>query len=139
AIVGLFVLDRNREARTSKALWVPCFYLLIIGSRSVSSWFGATPSADALYGNGVYSSPVDEAVSLGLLAVGVAILIARWRKVELLVRRSGPIALFYSYAALSALWSDLPFFTFKHWIKAVEDVVMVLIVWTDRDPVTAIR
>jgi O-antigen ligase len=47
--------------------------------------------------------------------------------------------LFYSYAALSILWSDLPYFTFKHWIKAVEDIVMVLIVWTDHDPVMAIR
>ncbi len=47
--------------------------------------------------------------------------------------------LFYFYAALSILWADLPYFTFKHWIKAVEDVVMVLVIWTDRDPVMAIR
>jgi len=166
AIIGLFVLDRDGKARTSKALWIPFIYLLIIGSRAVSSWFGSAPLPDAMYGDGVYSSPVDQAVSLGLLAVGLMVLIARWRKVGLLVRRSGPtvlfysyaapgiarwrkagllvrrsgpIVLFYSYAALSILWSDLPYFTFKHWIKAVEDVVMVLIVWTDHDPVMAIR
>ena len=138
AIIGLFVLDRDREARTSKALWIPFIYLLIIGSRAVSSWFGSTPP-DALYGDGVYSSPLDQAVSLGLLAAGLIVLIARRRKVGLLVRRNGAIALFYSYAALSILWSDLPYFTFKHWIKAVEDVVMVLIVCTDHDPVMAMK
>jgi O-antigen ligase len=139
AIIGLFVLDRDREARTSRALWIPFIYLLIIGSRAVSSWFGTTPPPDALYGDGVYSSPVDQAVNLGLLAVGLMALIARRRKVGLLVWRNGPIVLFYCYAALSILWSDLPFFTFKHWTKAVEDLVMVLIVWTDADPVMAIR
>ncbi len=139
AIIGLFVLDRDGEARSSRALWIPFIYLLIISSRAVSSWFGFTASPDALYGDGVYSSPVDQAVSLGLLAVGLIALIARRRKVGLLVRLSGPIVLFYSFAALSILWSDLPYFTFKHWIKAVEDLVMVLIVWTDHDPVMAIR
>jgi exopolysaccharide production protein ExoQ len=139
AIIGLFVLDRDGEARTSRALWIPFIYLLIIGSRAVSSWFGSTVPEDALYGDGIYSSPVDQAVSLGLLAVGLMVLIARRRKVGLLVRQSGPLMLFYSYAALSILWSDLPFFTFKHWIKAVEDFAMVLIVWTDHDPVMAIR
>jgi exopolysaccharide production protein ExoQ len=139
AIIGLFVLDRDGEARTSKALWIPFIYLLIIGSRAVSSWFGSTPPTDALYGDGVYSSPVDQAVNLGLLAFGLIALIARRRKVALLIRRNGPMVLFYSYAALSILWSDLPFFTFKHWIKAVEDVVMVLVVSTDRDPMAAIR
>jgi O-antigen ligase len=139
AIVGLFVLDRDGEARTSKALWVPFIYLLIIGSRAVSYWFAATPPPDALYGAGVYSSPIDQGVNLGLLALALMALIARRRKVGLLLQRSGPIVLFYSYAALSILWSDLPYFTFKHWIKAVEDVLMVLVVCTDRDPVMAIR
>jgi exopolysaccharide production protein ExoQ len=139
AIIILFVLDRNGEARTSRALWIPFIYLLIISSRAVSSWFGSTTPLDALYGDGVYSSPVDQAVSLGLLTVGLMALIARRRKIGSLVRQNGPLVLFYCFAGLSILWSDLPYFTFKHWIKAVEDVVMVLIVWTDRDPVMAIR
>jgi exopolysaccharide production protein ExoQ len=138
-IIGLFVLDRDGEARTSKALWIPSIYLLLICSRPVSSWLGVTPPDAAMYGDGIYSSPIDQFVSLGLLALGFMTLIARKRKVGLLLRGSGPIVLFYSYAALSILWSDFPYFTFKHWIKAVEDVVIVLIVWTDRDPVMAVK
>lgn len=138
-IIGLFVLDRDGEARTSKALWIPSIYLLLICSRPVSSWLGVTPPDAAMYGDGIYSSPIDQFVSLGLLALGLMTLIARKRKVGLLLRGSGPIVLFYSYAALSILWSDFPYFTFKHWIKAVEDVVIVLIVWTDGDPVMAVK
>lgn len=138
-IIGLFLLDRNGEARTSKGLWVPFIYFLSISSRSVSAWLGDAPNPVNEPTNGIYSSPIDQAVSLVLLAVGLMILITRWRKLGPLVQRSWPIVLFYSYAALSVLWSDFPYVTFKHWTKAVEDVVMVLIVWTDVDPVMAIK
>lgn len=138
-IIGLIVLDRDSEARTSKAIWIPLIYVLIIGSRPVSMWLGDSPDAVTDAVNGVYSSPIDSAVSLALLALGAVTLIVRRKKVVLLARGSGPIVLFYSYAALSILWSDLPYVTLKHWTKAVEDVVMVLIVWTDVDPVMAVR
>ena len=36
-IVGLFALDRERKAQTSKALWIPVVWLLINGSRPVSA------------------------------------------------------------------------------------------------------
>jgi exopolysaccharide production protein ExoQ len=138
-IIALFVLDKDREVRTSRALWIPSIYLLIICSRPISSWFGVRPPDAAMFGDGIYSSPIDQFVSLVLLALALMTLIARRRKVRLLLRQSGPIVLFYSYAGLSMLWSDLPFFTFKHWTKAVEDVAMVLIVWTDPDPVMAMK
>jgi O-antigen ligase len=135
-IIGLFVLDRNGEAQASKALWIPVVYLCICGSRSVSAWLGVNPLDEV---NGVYSSPIDAAVNLVLLALGLIVLIARRRQSRLLLRRSGAVLLFYSYGLLSVLWSDLPFITFKHWTKGVEDVVMVLIVLTDKNPIMALR
>lgn len=138
-IAGLFVLDRDRERRTSSILWVPLIYLLIIGSRSVSSWLGIAPPPDELYGDAIYSSPIDQAVVLVLLALGLMTLIARRRKVGPVLQRSWAILLFYCYGAFSIFWSDTPFFTFKHWTKAVVDLVMALIVLTDLDPVAAIK
>ena len=135
-IIGLFVLDRDSDARTSKVLWIPVIYMLIVSSRPVSAWLGVEPP-DAV--NGVYSSPIDGAVNLILLAFGSMVLIARRGKAGLLLRRSGPIMLFYCYAGLSMLWSDLPYVTFKHWTKGVEDVIMVLVVWTDINPVMAVK
>lgn len=135
-IVGLFVLDRDRATQTSKGLWLPFIYLLIISSRPVSSWVGIAPP-DAV--NGVYASPIDGAVDVALLILGLMILVTRRRKAGLLLRQSGPILLFYAYAGLSVLWSDFPYVTFKHWSKAVADVVMALIVWTDINPTTAMK
>jgi exopolysaccharide production protein ExoQ len=135
-IIGLFVLDRDPEARTSKALWIPIMYLLIVSSRPVSLWLGLSQPTPV---DGIYSDPIGQALDLALWALGLMALIARGRKVGLMLRTNRPILLFFSYAALSILWSDFPYVTFKHWFKGVEDVVMVLVVLTDGDPVMAVK
>ena len=50
-----------------------------------------------------------------------------------------PILLFFLYCALSILWADYPFVAFKHWNKGIGDIVMVLIILTDPDPVAALK
>ncbi len=40
-ILGLFALDRDRNARTSKALWLPVIWMSLAGSRMVSQWLDA--------------------------------------------------------------------------------------------------
>jgi exopolysaccharide production protein ExoQ len=137
-IIGLFILDRDREHRTSKALWIPVIYFLIACSRPVSAWLGIAPaeSETQLYLNG---SPVDRAVDLVLLIAAILVLLKRRQRVGALLRRNAPILLFFSYALLSVFWSDFPLVTFKHWTKGVGDVAVALIVVTDSDPAYAIR
>jgi len=137
-ILGLFWLDRDREARTSKALWVPVLWLLINGSRSVSQWMESGPIVDSPE-RYVEGSPLDAFVFGTLLAAGLIVLVGRRRQVGLLLRANGPILLFFSYCALSTLWSDYTFVAFKRWTKALGDVVMVLIVLTDPDRLPALK
>jgi len=146
-ILALFLLDRDENARTSGALWMPVIWLLINGSRPVSQWLQTGPTISQiqttprpveadLYLDG---SPLDAVVWAILLAVGMAVLFTRREQVWTLLRANGPILLFFSYCALSIIWSDYPFVAFKRWIKAVGDVVMILIVLTDLNPSFAIR
>ena len=137
-ILGLFWLDRDREARTSKALWIPVLWLLINGSRSVSQWMESGPIVDSPE-RYVEGSPLDAFVFGTLLAAGLIVLVGRRRQVGLLLRANGPILLFFSYCALSTLWSDYTFVAFKRWTKALGDVVMVLIVLTDPDRLPALK
>lgn len=138
AILGLFMLDRDRQARFSKALWIPVVWLLINGSRPVSQWLQVGPTMDSpdAYLNG---SPLDALVFTILLAVGFFVLVRRKRRVGKILRANLPIVLFFSYGLLSTLWSDYTFVAFKRWIKAVGDLVMVLVVLTDPDPLAAIK
>jgi len=55
------------------------------------------------------------------------------------LRNNGPILLFFFYCALSLFWSDFPGVAFKRWTKAVGDLVMVLVVLSDREPTAAIK
>jgi len=135
-IAGLFWLERDKKAQVSKAVWIPAIYLVIISSRSVSSWLEMAPPQME---DGVYSSPLDAGIMLVLLALAVIVLISRQRKVRTLLSGNIPILLFYAYAAVSMVWSDIPFVTLKHWTKGIEDVLIILVVVTDDAPVLAIR
>jgi len=137
-ILGLFWLDRDPDSRTSKALWIPVAWLLIAGSRPVSMWLHMAPPTDQ---TDVYleGSPVDRFLFTTLLAIGCWVLIMRGRRVTRLLSVNWPILLFFLYCALSAVWSDYPEVAFKRWIKALGDLVMVLIVLTDIDPSAAVK
>src|SRR2546425_1466858 len=138
AIWGFFWLDRDRNARTSKALWIPVTWVLIAASRPVSQWLQMTPPIDTpdQYLDG---SPIDRLVFAGLLAAGVIVLVKRGRQVGTLLRANAAILLFFFYCGVSILWSDYPDVASKRWIKGLGDLVMVLIVLTDLDPSTAIK
>jgi exopolysaccharide production protein ExoQ len=136
-IAGLFWLDRG-GIRVSKALWIPTVWLLLSGSRPISMWLGVKLDAGpaTIYEEG---NPVDRVVLLGLEIIALFILVRRSAQVGALLRRNWPIVLFFVYAAFSILWSDDPFVTFKHWIKGIGDVAMVLIVLTEPNVVEAIK
>jgi exopolysaccharide production protein ExoQ len=137
-IVGLFVFGREPEIQTSPALWLPLIYFLIVGSRPVSIWLGmrSTATVQDIYMQG---SPVDRIVFLAFLAAGIAILLSRREQASLLLQLNVPILLYFAFAALSVFWSDYSFITFKHWTKGITDVLMVLVVATEADPVGAMK
>ena len=131
-ITGLFLLERDPKNRTSKALLLPLAWLLIAGSRNAGEWLqmGAPSDAGDAYLDG---NPLDRNLLSVFIAIGVVILIRRGKTVGRLLRANAPLLLYFAYCAVSLLWSDFPFVGFKRWIRALGDVVMVLIVLTDRD------
>lgn len=137
-VLAMFVLDRERRARNSKALWIPVIWVSLNGSRMVSQWLGiGSPilTADqALDGN-----PLDRVILAGLIVAGMVVLLGRTREVGKLLRSNRAIVVFISYCALSILWSDYPDVAFKRWTKAAGDLVMVLVVLTDPDRSAAVK
>jgi exopolysaccharide production protein ExoQ len=139
-IAGLYVLDRDRDAKTSKALWIPVIWMAIAGSRALAEWMAAlgwgTPISQAdAYSDG---SPLDRNVLTALLVLGIIVLVRRKRFTALLLTNI-PILLFFLYSALSVMWSDYPDITIKRWIKDLGDLVMVMVVVTDPDWYFAIK
>lgn len=136
-IAVLFYLNRDKSARNSKALWLPVIWLWIAGSRPVSAWFGVS-SANTLSAT-LEGSPMDAAIYGALLAIGVIVLLHRRKKTSAFVIRNGPIIVYSLYCLMSVLWAPFLGPAFKRWTKDVGDLVMVLIIATDPEPVSALR
>jgi len=136
-IAGLFWLDRARKAHTSFALWLPTIWMLISCSRPVGVWLGmGTPTDTA--SQVADGSPLDRLVYMSLMFVGIGVLMSRG-KVSGVLRANGPILFFFFYCALSVVWSDFPGVALKRWFKALGDIVMILIVLTDPEPLAALK
>ena len=136
-IAGLFYLDWDRSVRTSKALWLPVIYLSIVGSRPLSAWLGIAPPAGADVQ--LDGSPVDRAFFAVLLIAAMSVLAGRGRRIFEFLSANWLILAYFLFCLASVLWSDFPGVAVKRWIKATGDLVMVLIVVTDEQPVAAIR
>jgi len=136
-IAGLFYLNRDRSVRTSKALWLPVIYLWIIGSRSVSEWFGLAPADGANVQ--LEGSPIDAAFFGILLLAATVVLVLRGKRTRTLLAANWPIVIYFAYCLISVAWSSHPDVAFKRWIKALDDLAMGLVIVTDRQPVEAIK
>lgn len=136
-IAGLFYLDRDKSVRTSKALWLPVVYLLVLGSRPVSVWLGIGPPA----GSDVQldGSPLDRLFFAALILGAIGVLIYRGRRVWPFVKSNGPILVYFLFCLVSVVWSSFPGVALKRWVKATGDVAMILVVITDPRPIAALR
>jgi exopolysaccharide production protein ExoQ len=138
-IAGLFFLNRDESVRTSKALWLPVIWLWLAGSRPVSAWFGTGGGFDTTLGSTLDGNPMDAAIFAALVAIGVMVLLRRKKKTRAFLAANGPIVAYFLYCLISVTWSPFHGPAFKRWIKAVGDLVMVLIIVTDVHPTAALR
>ena len=141
-ILGLFLLDRNREQQISTALCLPLIWLLLTSSRSLTEWlaaagFGLPSSGDrsSVYMEG---TPLDRNLLIGLMILASFVLVRR-RTLRTLLLDNVPVILFLLYGALSVLWSDFPEITIRRWFKAVGCLLLVMVVLSEHDREFAIR
>jgi len=138
-VAGLFYLDREKSIRTSKALWLPVIWLWIAGSRPVSSWFGIGTESAGNIAATLDGSPMDAVIFEALILAGLIALCQRRNKAISLLKASAPVLIYFAYCLLSTVWSPIHGPAFKRWIKDVGDLVMVLIIVTEAEPVAALR
>jgi len=137
-IIGLFYLARDRNAHHSTAIWIPTFWLLIVSSRPVTVWLQSGPAFESREAY-VDGSPLDAVVFGFLLVAGTIVLSQRIKRTVSILTTNTPVLLFFAYCLTSVIWSDYPVVAVKRWIKAIGDLVMVLIILTDSDVVSAVR
>ncbi len=138
-VAGLFYLDRDKTVRTTKAFWLPVIWLMIAGSRPVSSWFGIGTDTEGSIAATLDGSPMDALIFEVLIVAGFIALFQRRRRAITIVKASAPVLAFFLYCMISTAWSPIHGPAFKRWIKDVGDLVMVLIIVTEPQPLAALR
>ncbi|HYI93648.1 MAG TPA: O-antigen ligase family protein [Bryobacteraceae bacterium] len=134
----LFALDRDRSMRTSPALWLAVMWLAIAGSRNVSEWLqlGNPVDASDRYMEG---SPVDRNVLMLIMAIGVITLAQRTKRMQRILRANAPVIAYFVLCGVSFVWSDFPLISLKRWFRGLGDIVIVLVILTDPNPIMAIK
>jgi exopolysaccharide production protein ExoQ len=144
-ILWLVTRDRKLRPMTSWALWIPLVWIMIVGTREVSLWFGAYGYGELEYGE-LYAlehytegTPLDRNIYLLLIIMGSLVLLRRRVNWDKIVASNKWFIAFFVYCAISVVWSDFPFVSFKRWIKDLGNVIMILIILTEENPLCAMR
>jgi exopolysaccharide production protein ExoQ len=138
-IFFLFRRDLREKPNVTGVLWIPIIWLWIVGSRPVTTWlktFGLPVSGASSLEEG---SPIDAAVYFVLIAAGIYVLSKREVSLSEVCRKNRWFVAFILYCLLAVIWSDYSFVSFKRWIKFIGTPIMVLVVFTEPDPVEGLR
>jgi exopolysaccharide production protein ExoQ len=135
-IFYLFWIDQKSGQNKSHAIWIPFAWMVLAGSRSLSFWLnqGSNDISAEAYLEG---SPLNRSVFIILIISGIIILVKRKLKWSELYHMNKWVWLFFIFGAISLIWSDFPLVAFKRWFKALGNVIMALIILTEKRPYIA--
>lgn len=136
---GMLWREQRLHRDASKALWLPFIWMFFNCSRFPGQWLVVLGLPAGVFGPSAEGTPTDAIVFLAITLLGVRVLSRRGFRLQDFVRDNQVITIFLLYCLLAVLWSDMPFVSFKRWIKILGHPVIALVILTDADAVTAIR
>jgi len=87
----------------------------------------------------VEGSLFDRLAYFVLIAAGGGVLSRRSINWRLFFQENRWICILFLYFGFSVIWSDYPFISFKRWIKDAGNIVIALVVLTERNPLDAVK
>jgi exopolysaccharide production protein ExoQ len=130
-VLFLLRLERKQAPEVSGALWIPTIWMLCIASKPWATWLE--------WGYDTGGSEVDQVFLIGLLCLGLIRLVGKnfdWSRV---VRENPWLILLIGYMLVSIIWSDIPYISFKRWIREIVAVVMAFLMLSEQDPRKAMQ
>jgi exopolysaccharide production protein ExoQ len=138
-IAFLLIRDSRRRPSLSWALWLPTFFLLVVGSRPLGDWFGGGAWDGRGLANDAAGSPLDQ-VFFFLIIIACLIIATRrhvqWGK---LFAGNMPLLLFYCYFLLSIAWSEDPLGSSKRLFKDFGMLFVISVILSEKHPLEAVR
>lgn len=126
--------ESREKGKFPGALWVPFIWIIVSASRPISSWLNpsraliASSLQDYIQGN-----PTERLFLIMLISLGVYVLIRRRGYYSLPIGPNIWLFALYFLALMSIGWADYQGVSFRRWIRAAGDIIMVLVILTEDD------
>jgi exopolysaccharide production protein ExoQ len=132
--------DRRTAPDVSWEIWLPTIWFMLAISKPLSYW--ANPSSfSEVYSELDYmgGSVLDRTVLTLLMAAALFVLLNRKSNWPELIRNNNLLLFMIVFMAVSILWSDYKAVALKRYLRALGDVLMALIVVSDKAPLSALK
>lgn len=138
-LLWIFYHDGKERAFVSPAAWIVVAWAVLHGTRPVTSWFAAVDPDLFRSESRDEGNPGEALVNLFLIIAGLIVCGRRGIRLSTVIRDNKWLFVFYLFWVMSIMWSDYPLITFKRLFKDLGNVIMVLVILTERSPGEAIR
>lgn len=132
-IIWLFHRDRRAGEAGPAFLIIPFFWISILSSRPLSSWFGLNEATDGPL-RALDGSPMDRAIYLALILLAAAALWRRNIDLKSWISANKPLFSLYVWYLCSTFWSDYPFVSLKRLVKDFGCVLIAVGIRTSPQP-----
>lgn len=132
-VLFLLRLNRKQFPEVSGSLWIPTVWVLIASSKPLGVWFGVG-GVDMEAG-----SPLDRVVLSVLFSLALIVLLRRQFNWVNAVHQNPWITILICYMFVSIFWSDIPFSSFKRWIRQLVALAMAFMLSSEEKPIRALQ
>src|SRR5579859_6251786 len=134
-VLWLFAVNRKSHGGGPSGLWIPLVWLLVIGSKPPASWVAVITRTPAPTEGNI----ADTLLFSSLLLAALVVLRRKnldWRAI---FSDNKWIFLYFAYEGCSVLWSDHGLDSLKLWVKDCGNLLMVLLILSEENPVGAVK
>ena len=126
--------DAAVRGKLAPALRIPFLWLLIISSRPVAEWLNFGGGDSETGGN-----PMDATIQFVLIAAAFFVLRRRGFPLNAWPSLNKAYFILFLYFAVSMIWAPYSFVAFKRLFKEFGQILVILVILTENDPVAAIK
>lgn len=130
--------EDNRFNFFSLDFIIPFLWFLRSASRGLTYWFDPQ-AAMATETDYLKGSPIDRTFLLTLEILGLTLLIVKRYPILTFIKNNFFLIIFYIYMVLSISWSEFPDVSFKRWVRVTGDLIMVMLLLSNKNPNEAIK
>jgi len=127
-VLFLLTIEHRSFKDNSLAVWIPSIWLMLIASRPLGVWFGASE------GGNEAGSALDRWVLSALALAAVAVILLRRFKWISIMKQHKWLVLLLGYMFLSTFWSDITLIALRRWVRELVFFIMALTMMSENDP-----